>query len=143
MRFWDASALVPLLVEEEGQELVDEWLRDDDGVCLWALTRVELVSAIERRTREGLLTGRQRRDALTLIVDLCAAATEVIDVEAVRTKAVGVLARHALRAADAAQIGAAQVAAEGGLKGLPFVSLDRRLADAASREGFEVLTWEE
>lgn len=143
MRYWDASALVPAIVTEDGSELVDEWLRSDDSVCTWGLTRIELVSAIERRAREGILTGPARRAALKLVLDVCAAATEVLDLEAVRVRAASVLARHALRAADAAQLGAALVVVEGGLRALPFVCLDRRLADAAAREGFDVLTWAE
>jgi len=143
VRYWDASALLPAIVTESGSELVDEWLRSDDSVCTWGLTRIELVSAIERRAREGVLNASGRRTALKLVADVCAAATEVLDLEAVRVRAASVLARHALRAADAAQLGAALVVVEGGLRALPFVCLDRRLADAAAREGFDVLTWPE
>jgi hypothetical protein len=141
VRYWDASALVPLVVTEAGSELVDEWLRTDDSVCTWGLSRLELVSAVERRAREGKLAPAKRRSALKQISDLAAAVTEVVDLEAVRARSVSLLARHALRAADAAQLGAALVVAEGGLPGIPFVCLDRRLAEAASREGFEVLGW--
>jgi hypothetical protein len=141
MRYWDTSALVPMVVTEAGSELVDEWLKADDGVCTWGLTRLELISAVERRAREGLLTTSGRRDALRLVNDIASAATEVLDLEAVRVRAASVLARHALRAADAAQLGAALVVSNAGLPGLPFVCLDRRLADAASREGFDVFTW--
>jgi predicted nucleic acid-binding protein len=130
-------------VSEPGSDLVDAWLRTDDAVCTWALTRVELASAVERRAREGSIGVGQRRDALRAITDLADAASEVIDVESVRARAVSLLARHALRAADAAQLAAALVVVEGGVRGLPFVCFDRRLSDAASREGFEVLSWEQ
>lgn len=143
MRYWDTSALVPIIVTEAGSELVDGWLRSDEGICTWGFTRVELVSSVERRAREGAFGAAQRREALKLVRDLASAATEVMDFEAVRNRAAAILGRHALRAADAAQLGAALVVAEGGLAGIPFVCLDRRLADAASREGFEVLTWNE
>lgn len=143
MRFWDTSALVPLVLEEPGTELVSDWLRADEGMCIWGLARVELASAIERRAREGALTAKERREALKLVVDLAAAATEVLDLEAVRVRAVAVLARHAVRAADAVQLAAALVVADGGFSGLAFVSLDRRLADAAAREGLDVLTWDD
>ncbi|MGB3551121.1 MAG: hypothetical protein WA993_10545 [Candidatus Binatus sp.] len=46
---------------------------------------------------------------------------------------------HSLRAADALQLGAALVAADGDPQSLELVTLDRRLADAARREGFPVL----
>jgi predicted nucleic acid-binding protein len=141
VRYWDASALLPTIVKEPGSELVDAWLREDDSVCTWGLTRVELASSIERRAREGRLTAAQRKDALRLVADLCAAATEVLELEPVRGRAQALLARHSLRAADALQLGAAITVAESGLRGLAFVCLDRRLAEAASREGFEVLSW--
>lgn len=143
MRYWDASALVPALFEEPGSDLVSAWLAADESVCTWALTGVELASAIERRARAGVLTSGQRRAAHALAQDLASAATEVLDVEAVRVRAVRLLARHSLRAADAMQLAAALIVADGGFAGLPFVCLDRRLADAASREGLDVLTWKE
>lgn len=141
MRYWDASALVPAIVNEAGSDLVDGWLKTDDAVCTWGLTRVELASAIERRAREGALTAGQRRAALKLVVELATAATEVLDLQAVRERGVPLLGRYELRAADALQLAAALVVVEGGIRGLPFVCLDRRLADAASREGFDVLGW--
>jgi uncharacterized protein len=46
---------------------------------------------------------------------------------------------HPARAADALQLGAAIVAADGAPAGMAFVTLDMNLADAAELEGFEVL----
>jgi hypothetical protein len=46
---------------------------------------------------------------------------------------------HALRAADSLQLAAALVAAEHDPRSLRFVALDHRLAEAARREGFEVV----
>lgn len=143
MRYWDTSALAPAVLAEKGSDLVDEWLTADDRICTWALTRVELLSAVERRAREGVLTASGRREAIQVVTAITAAATEVLDVEAVRVRAASLLARHSLRAADAMQLGAALVVADGGLGGIPFVCLDRRLAGAAVREGFEVFTWKE
>jgi hypothetical protein len=72
---------------------------------------------------------------------LAAAWGEVVDLLAVRTRATPLLARHTLRSADAAQLGAAIVASEGDPPSLVFACLDRDLARAAEREGFSVLTW--
>ena len=49
------------------------------------------------------------------------------------------LALHDLRAADALQLAAALVACDEQPTLLPFVTLDRRLADAARREGYSAL----
>jgi len=64
---------------------------------------------------------------------------EIRDVEKVREKAERLVATHPLRAADALQLGAALVAADGSPATLPFVTLDQRLAAAAGREAFPVL----
>jgi predicted nucleic acid-binding protein len=143
VRYWDSSAVVALIEDEPGTDLVASWLREDPGIVTWALTTTEVAAAIERRAREGVLTSADRRRALRLLERLGASWDEVIDVLGVRRRALGVLARHALRAADACQLGAAWLAAEGQPETLPVVTLDRRLAIAAEREGFPVLTWPE
>jgi predicted nucleic acid-binding protein len=143
LRFWDASAILPLFIEEAGSELVRSWLAEDGSIAVWALTRLEVVSAIERRVREGHLNERQRVSALDTCEKLIEAAHEVMDVLAVRSRALPLLGRYPLRAADAAQLGVALFLAESNVSSLPFVTLDRRLAVAARREGFRVLTWRE
>ena len=140
MRFWDASAVVPLVIEEASTGLVSGWLDTDPEMLLWGLTRVEIVSAIERRGRDGFLSIAARSAALRRIDRIASAAHEVTDLLAVRTKSIALLGRHALRAADAAQLGAALVVADPEPASLTMAVLDRRLAEAASREGFEVLT---
>ena len=143
MRFWDASAILPLIVEEEGSPLALKWLREDQDVMLWGLTRVELASAIERRSREGRLRPPERSSALRMANRLADDAHEIVDLAAVRSRATAVLARHPLRAADAAQLGAALLVADPEPASLTMVVLDRRLAAAAEREGLLVLTWPE
>ena len=64
---------------------------------------------------------------------------EVPATDAVRAAARRLLGVHALRAADALQLAAATVAAEGEPGSLEVVTLDDRLAEAAEREGFVVL----
>ncbi len=60
-----------------------------------------------------------------------------------RTRALPLLARHPLRAADATQLGAALVIADPDPSSLTMVVLDPRMAHAAEREGLRVLTWPE
>lgn len=141
MRFWDASAVLPLVVAEPGTELVAGWLRADPEVVLWGWTRIELCSAVERRTRAGRLSGAQRRDALQRIERIADEAHEILDMSAVRIRASALLARHSLRAADAGQLAAALVVADPTPSSLSMVVLDRRLAEAAEREGMHVLSW--
>lgn len=139
MRYWDASALVPLIVAEADSSLVRGWLSEDGGVTTWAWTHTEITSAIERRAREGSLTRQQRRAVLDRFRSFARSWDEVTDVLAVRTRANALLARHPLRAADAAQLGAALLVQEQLTGPLTFISLDQRLSEAAERESLRVL----
>jgi uncharacterized protein with PIN domain len=143
LRFWDASAILPLIVEEPGSELTMGWLREDQDLMLWGLTRLELASAIERRAREGLLRPPERAAALRRSQRIADDAHEIVDLAAGRSRGAAVLARHALQAADAAQLGAALLVADPDPASLTMVVLDRKLAAAAEREGLIVLTWPE
>ena len=141
MRFWDASALVPLLVFERGTALVARWLRQDPGVVVWTLTRVELFSALarQRRTveRDAAVLSAARRDLL----EEWERWSEIIDVDVVRRHAERLVEIHPIKAADALQISAALVAAQQNSVLHEFVTLDEVQATAAEREGFRVLTW--
>lgn len=141
MRYWDTSAIVPLLVDELGTDLARGWLEDDPSVATWGMSRLELVSAVERRVREGRLGRKERLELLRRLSRIAAGLHEVTDLLSVRTRAASLLARHPLRAADAAQLAAALLVSEGDAGSLTFVSLDRDLALAAEKEGFPVLTW--
>ena len=139
MRYWDASALVPLVVAELESDRVRGWLAEDGHIVTWAWTRTEIVSAVERRTREGLLSRPQRREVLGRFDDLAGQWDEVTDMLAVRSRANSLLARHPLRAADAGQLGAALLVHEQSAEPLTFVCLDQRLSSAAELEGLRIL----
>lgn len=140
MRYWDTSALVPLFVAESATDAVRSWLREDGLIVTWAWTRVEIVSAVERRSRGGALSPEQRRSVLSRLDAFSAAWHEVVEMLGVRSRASSMLARHPLRAADAAQLGAAVHVQEQIGAPLQFVALDRRLAEAAEREGLAVVS---
>jgi predicted nucleic acid-binding protein len=100
---------------------------------------VECVSAVGRGERSAALDAAQAEEALRRLSDLGQRWVEVQPVGSVRTTARRLLRLHPLRSADALQLAAAIVCAEGEPGVLPFVCLDARLADAARREGFTVL----
>lgn len=143
MKYWDASALIPLVVEEPGSDLARGWVGEDPHIVTWSWTLVELTSAVERRARKQVVTRAERRDLLRRFAALARTWDEVAELDLVRRRAVGLLARHPLRAADAGQLAAALTAAEDDAASLTFVCLDRRLSEAAEREGMDVLTWDE
>lgn len=139
MRFWDSSAVIPLLVAEPATTQAGALLAEDRDLVVWWDTPVECVSALARRQREGALGTRELSAALARLTRLRQHWTEVEPVEAVRAAAIRLLRVHPLRAADATQLAAAVVAAEGEPGSLPLVSYDRRLREAAEREGFALL----
>ncbi len=139
MRFWDSSAVVPLLVREDATDAVKRLLRDDDQMVVWRLTGAEIVSALWRRRRADEIDDPTRTGAESALAILERAWTTVDDLAHVDRRARRLLAVHALRAADALQLAAALVACDETPGLLPCVTLDDRLADAARREGFSVL----
>ncbi len=136
MRYWDSSAILPLLVSESTSPALLAQINDDPAVATWWATRVECVSALARLEREGRMAAAEVRVSIARLDALSREWTEVPALPDVRTHAMRLLRTHALRAADALQLAAAIVAADGGNASLPFVTLDVRLAQAAEREGF-------
>jgi predicted nucleic acid-binding protein len=139
VRFWDSSAVIPLVIEESASEIATGWLREDDGVVIWTLTSVEVVSALERRVREGRLKERDALAAEDGALSFLESAHEIIAIEPAKALARRILRTHPLRAADSLQLAGALLWAEGNPDGSVFHTLDRRLGLAALREGFRVV----
>lgn len=139
MRFWDSSAVVPLLVNEPKTRAMTGLLRSDRECWTWWATRTECLSSLHRRMRAGELNGAQLEISRQRLLRFDQAASIVIPSEAIRARADRLLSLHPLRAADAFQLAALLAAAEERPAELSFVTLDERLADAARREGFSVL----
>lgn len=134
MRFWDASALVPLLVREtKSQEMQEVYAADEDVLAWWA-TEVECASALARRGRLGA-PRREIEDGFARLAAIVPRWTEVGPGQLLRQTARRLVRVHDLRAADAFQLAAALTAATG----LEIVTLDDKLALAARLEGFAVL----
>lgn len=138
MRFWDSSAVLPLLVGEATSDAMRELATEDPAMLVWWTTEVECVSAIARLERQEDLSTDATQAALGRLDGLAEGWNEIQPVEAARRTARRLLRVHNLRAADALQLAAAVVAAEGHPASLEIVTLDDRLTAAARREGFVV-----
>jgi uncharacterized protein len=138
MKFWDSSAVVPLLAQERKSEMLHELRLEDPALLVWWATSVECVSALARMEREGLDAAAVGR-ALQRLADLEIGWSEVQPSERLRAQANRLLRVHPLRGADALQLAAAVVGAELDARSLTFVTLDERLALAAQREGFTLV----
>lgn len=139
MRFWDSSAIIPIVFVEPASASIRELAEDGSPIQVWWAAIVECASAIARRERRGELEPGQVREAQVFLGRLAAGWIEVPALDRIRDAARRLVAVHDLRAADAFHLAAALAASEGQPESLPFVTLDERLALAATREGFPVL----
>ena len=139
MKFWDSSALLPLVVSEGHSPFVQALAGADPDMMVWWTSQVECASAVHRLRREEVLTPAAAALVLARLTIAFDAANTVLPGEAVAAKAFRVLAAHALRAADALQLAAALVWARDAPTGRDFVCLDDQLRTAAAVEGFRVL----
>jgi predicted nucleic acid-binding protein len=136
VRFWDASAIVPLLTTEPSTRAVQRLAATDRAMLVWWATEVECASAVARLERDGALEADDVGEAFARLTGLKANWHEVEPGDAVREAAVRFLRVHSLRAADALQLAAAFVAAERRPSSLELITLDERLTAAARKEGF-------
>ena len=139
MKFWDASAIVPLLIAEPATDALQALARKDPVTLVWWATEVECASATARLERDGALEGPAATAAFDRLKQLAGGWHEVDPSDAVREAAVRFLRVHPLRAADALQLAAAFVAADRRPSSLELVTLDDRLAAAARKEGFVLI----
>ncbi len=138
MKFWDASAVIPLCLIERQSKVLKKLIGEDEAIVAWWGTPVECFSALARLRREETLTEIEEEQARLLLRTLQRVWTEVEPTNVVREQAGRVVRLHPLRAADALQLAAALVWCQGDPNLHGFVCLDHRLRDAARREGFTV-----
>jgi predicted nucleic acid-binding protein len=138
VKFWDSSAILPLLIDERTSARVATVYEDDERQIVWCLTEVEAISALARRERQGGDASDVERARITLRI-LSERWEEVTSLQSVRSRAIRLLGTHGLRAADALQLAAALVFCDEQTESLPFVCLDDRLSEAARKERFPVL----
>jgi len=140
VKFWDASAIVPLLSGEMGSEAMNAMAAADPEITVWWGTEVECASALSRAERQAPAAGRAFPDLYQRLAQMACGWVVVEPCPELKATAVRMLRVHALRAADALQLAAALIACHYDPNSLAFVTRDDRLALAADREGFP-LAW--
>jgi predicted nucleic acid-binding protein len=138
MTFWDSSALLTLCVDERRSEAMRSLLGEDGLVATWWASLVECRSALARLRRDEVLDGQGERFAAAALEHLRSAWSEILPSAELRAHALRFLAVHPLRAADSLQLAAAFVWCGKNPEQHRLVTLDRRLAEAAEKEGFRV-----
>jgi uncharacterized protein len=139
VKFWDASALVPLLIAEPATQRLQALLVRDADMLAWSGSAVECASVVARLQSAGQLDASGAALAFDRLKQIAEGWHEIEPSEVLRENAVRFLRVHALRAGDALQLAAAFIAAERRPASLDLVTLDERLADAARKEGFSLI----
>lgn len=139
MKYWDSSAMLPLLISEKLSPEIKNRLRADPDMVAWWGTMAECASALHRKEREGALSQPSLTQGMRRLKDLRSSWIEVEPGEKVREAALRLLRVHPLRAADSLQLAAALIANEQQTDAMEFVCLDERLRSAAEREGFSTI----
>lgn len=138
----DTSVLVRLYLDDEPEtDEIEAMLFAARASALTSdLTRVEFASALHRAVRSGRIP-----DATAHLAAGTAAmskagpiATVALDIRSLESDALRVLQAHALSAADALHVATAIGLRRDGME-MCFFTRDRRQAEAARAEGFEVV----
>ena len=138
MRFWDSSALVPLLILEESSDQVRGLFAIDDEIVASIITPIEVQSALWRRRHREEIDLDQHTEAEVAFADLSESWSEIADFFTVRE--IALRPSHQARPSCwRCDLATALAAADGTPTSLPFVTLDQDLALAARAEGFDVL----
>jgi len=136
--FWDASALVPLCVPEEGTLAATSLLRKLPPVVWWG-SPIEIQSAVCRLHREKTITDAGKHAAVARLAMLSRTWREISPGDKLRELALDLLNNHPLKAADSFQLAASLIWCDARPARRPFVCADQRLSRAARSVGFAVL----
>lgn len=137
--FWDASALVPLCVQEITSRQAQSQLRKSLPVVWWG-SAVEVHSAIARLHRRGKLNESDKNGAISRLTHLSRGWREVLPGDLLRDLALRLLDSYELRAADSLQLAAALTWCQQRPARRNFVCADKRLSEAAVSAGFSVVS---
>ena len=137
MKFWDSSAIIPLLVEQKFSERSSDTLIEDPAIVVWWGTSIECVSAISRLEREHVICDEEADQIITRLNTLRETWREIQPATKLKQIAERILRVHALKAQDAQQL-AACILAHSDIK-IPFITFDDNLTSAAKKEGLELV----
>lgn len=143
--YFDTSALAKRYVVEVGSSWVQAIVAQQSGQTIYTsvLTQPEIVSALQRRVREGRLEAHQAQQlAQQAIEHMTQSYTLAAITPPIITQACALLQRHPLRAYDALHLACAlairEAIAQQQLSAPMFVAADDTLLVAAVAEGFPV-----
>ena len=128
----DSSSLAKRYVQEDGSEEMDSLLRNASELALCIILVPEIISALNRRQRERVLTVTDYRKAKLQLLDDVKDATVLQVTPAVISRSLNLLEKNVLRAMDAIHVACA-LEWQADL----FVTSDRRQFEAAKNAGLQ------
>ncbi len=137
----DTSAVVKAILAETGTDLVRDWFAQAEQVASSVITFAEACAAFGRNDR---LCGSSAVALRRQVAELDARWREFLVLPVAERDAGRLALEHGLRGMDAVQLSAAVALGAATRRHAPdavivFASFDRRLLEAAEREGFATL----
>jgi predicted nucleic acid-binding protein len=139
VRFWDSSAIVPLLLMEPHTPEALHILSEDPALTVWWGTSLESHAAIWAAVRRGRVEPVDAMSAENRLGELRRLWSEIQPDDEIRNEVERLLRLHDIRTGDALQLAAAWTARRQSRGNVPFVCFDRRLRQAAFIEGFKLI----
>lgn len=134
--FWESSALVPLCVRQSITPSIASLFRVYEIIVWWA-TPVEISSVLGRLLRMKQIEANDYARARKLAKNLADLWAVVQPSDSLRNRAMQLVGRYDLRAADALQLSAALAWCEDVPTGRVFLTSDEKLREAALLAGFD------
>ena len=128
----DSSSFAKRYIQEPCSEELDEFLQQASELAICVILVPEIISALNRRLREGVLSGEDYRKAKKFLLNDVRDATVLQLTPAVISRSVNLLENSALRAMDALHVACAL---EWGAD--LFVTSDKRQFDSAVKSGLQ------
>jgi predicted nucleic acid-binding protein len=133
--YFDSSALVKLLVEEDSSDLAAALWDGCDAAVASRLAYPEVRAALAAAGRDHRLNARAQRQAEAAWEEYWAATRAVDLTEKIAARAGQLAGEHALRGADAVHLASALAV---GTSDLLFAAWDRRLRSGAEATGIRL-----
>lgn len=137
--FWDSSAIVPVCCVQEFSVRARITYRKFKKPIIWWGTPIEMQSALRKLNQTGFLTNRQSINALRIWEKFRANSHSVILFEKTIELAEELPEKFGIRSLDAFQLASALIWCSERPRNRPFICADRRLGEAASDAGFDVV----
>jgi predicted nucleic acid-binding protein len=139
MRFWDTSAIIPLVDDQDYSSIIRTLLQEDNHIAVWWGTKIECYSALSRLWRDTILNEESFLISYNLLEILHQHWTEILPGNDLRNQSIRAISIHGLKTLDSLQLAAALLWADNKPTQKSFLSLDKQLRNAALKEGFTVL----